>query len=417
MGCAQAAINPASMGQTRKTQQQELASAGPAAAARLRGVPARRVIAFVRQGSFSHINAAVEQALAREFPEHAIESVDVAAGFAHRRFVRWLNYLHLWRQFGPDLLAGKRTLWDCYYHTAWLQRGIRNWLAQRLTPLRGALAFTFQTQSLFHAAQPGTPHFLYTDHTHLANRTYPDFDPGLLFGASWTALERAMYHDAAATFTMSRHVAKSVIEDYACPADRVHCVFAGSNARVAGIQPGLERFQRKEILFNGVDWERKGGPDLATAFLKVLERHADARLTVLGCSPSLDLPNCEVLGRRPLEEVPEYFARASVFCLPTRIEPFGIAFVEALHHRLPIVATRIGALPDMVEDGRNGWLVKPGDVAALAEALCRLLDSPETCQRFGEAGCGLAQDRYTWEAVGKRLGAVMRASLQETPSS
>ena len=72
-------------------------------------------------------------------------------------------------------------------------------------------------------------------------------------------------------------------------------------------------------------------------------------------------------------------------------------------HALPIVAARIGALPDMVADGRNGYLVQAGDDGALAEALEKLLESEERRAQFGRQSWQLAQTRYNWHAVGKTL--------------
>jgi glycosyltransferase involved in cell wall biosynthesis len=374
---------------------------------------ARRRIAFLQQGSFSHINASVEAQLRRVFPDHELETVDLTAEFLRRRSLAVLNRLQVWRHYARDLVSGRRTYWDCFYRTPWLFHRIRRWVAGRLAPVRGELDFTFQTQSLFDASLADTPHFLYTDHTHLANLGYPDFEPRMLFPETWVALERQIYLGAARNFTMSRHVERSLVEDYGCPPERVQCVFAGCNAPVAEVEPGLARFARKRILFNGVDWSRKGGPELAAAFKLVLARHPDARLIVLGCEPALRLPNCEVVGRVPLDAVPGHYAEASIFCLPTRREPFGIVFVEAMQHGLPIVSTRIGALPDMVEDGRNGWLVPPGAVKPLADALCKLLDSPETCAAYGAAGRALAAERYNWEAVGNRLGEAIRQGLAD----
>jgi glycosyltransferase involved in cell wall biosynthesis len=71
--------------------------------------------------------------------------------------------------------------------------------------------------------------------------------------------------------------------------------------------------------------------------------------------------------------------------------------------RLPIVASNVGAIPDFVHDGVTGFIVKPGDVNAMANALSTLISDPEKCRSFGEKGYQLAQRRYTWKAVGKRM--------------
>jgi glycosyltransferase involved in cell wall biosynthesis len=93
--------------------------------------------------------------------------------------------------------------------------------------------------------------------------------------------------------------------------------------------------------------------------------------------------------------------RASIFCLPTRREAFGIAFIEALAHGLPVIGPSLGAIPDFIEDGKSGYLTPPGDLAALTTALELLLDDPGRRRRFGERGRRMAE-RYTWpQAVGE----------------
>jgi glycosyltransferase involved in cell wall biosynthesis len=148
----------------------------------------------------------------------------------------------------------------------------------------------------------------------------------------------------------------------------------------------------------------------------VLDVHPDARLTIVGCSPVVDVPNCEVVGKVTLEDLPSYYEQAAVFCLPSKREPFGIVFVEAMSHWLPIVATRLGAIPDMVQDGHNGYLVDPLDnVAQLAEALIALVGDPQHCRLFGERGHQLAAERYTWQQAGARMKAHIEQIIMNKP--
>jgi glycosyltransferase involved in cell wall biosynthesis len=96
------------------------------------------------------------------------------------------------------------------------------------------------------------------------------------------------------------------------------------------------------------------------------------------------------LGQR--SDVPELLAAADVHCQPNLgPEPFGIAFVEALHAGLPVVSTRIGAAAEVVTDA-CGVLVPPEDPAALADALARLIDDPSRRALLGAAGPGRARD-------------------------
>jgi glycosyltransferase involved in cell wall biosynthesis len=139
-----------------------------------------------------------------------------------------------------------------------------------------------------------------------------------------------------------------------------------------------------------------------------------ARLTIVGAKPDLQLPGCEVTGKLPPEELDKYYQEASVFCLPTYREPFGVVFIEAMAAHLPIVATRVGAIPDFVEEGRNGFTVEPGDIQALAEALLQLLKNPELCRSFGEHSFRLTRDRYSWKVVGKSIRKYIYEALGET---
>lgn len=371
----------------------------------------QRKIVFIKSGRWSHSNEATRTVLTREFSDHQLIIVDVDIELLGRRLVNLMNWCHVWWHYGRDLTTRRRTFRECVYRTPWIYCTIRRWIKGRIQEHLSDLDFTLQTQSLYDASSDGVPHFVFTDHTHLANLDYPDFDPSLLFPHDWMDLERRIYAHAEVNFTMSQHVARSLIEQYDCPPARVKCVYAGSNTPVHPEATNPDRYRRKRILFNGLFWDRKGGPDLLAAFLIVLQRHPDARLIILGCHPPIDLPNCEVLGWRPLAEVPRCYADASVFCLPTRNEPFGIVIVEAMMHKLPIVSTTIGAVPDMVENATNGYLIRPGDVNALAEALIKLLDSPETCARFGEASLIRARERFTWEAAGGRMAEGIRAAL------
>jgi glycosyltransferase involved in cell wall biosynthesis len=215
-------------------------------------------------------------------------------------------------------------------------------------------------------------------------------------------MEENIYRKATRVFTMSSHVSQSLIEHYHCPAEKVVCILAGANAEIDCGPLLNDNYRNKNILFVGNEWERKGGPLLVEAFKRVLKKHPDARLTIVGVSPEIGMPNCDVVGRVPRDQVHCYFRKASIFCLPTRVEPFGVVFVESMSYKIPVVAPNIGALPDLIEDGRNGRLVQPNDANSLTDALIALLDDPEKCRLFGEKGSEVVKGRYTWDAVGVR---------------
>jgi glycosyltransferase involved in cell wall biosynthesis len=309
-----------------------------------------------------------------------------------------------------DIIRGKKNFRDAFWHTPYIFYAIKRMVAKQLSKSR--YLFTFQMQSLFDCSIPEVPHFVYTDHTHLANVNYPNFHRKQLFSQKWIDLEKQIYSNAALTFVRSSNIQRSLIDQYRYPAERVICVYAGSNVTVVNDLTWHKDYAAKKILYVGIDWKRKGGPELVQAFRQILTKHPDASLTIVGADPAIDVPNCTVLGRIPPEKLAPYYEEATIFCLPTHLEPFGIAFLEAMQARLPIIGTRVGAIPDFVQDGWNGYLVKPGDVQSLLEALLKLLDHPDQRREFGERGFALAEERYSWEAVGKRLHEYIRDKLQ-----
>lgn len=91
-----------------------------------------------------------------------------------------------------------------------------------------------------------------------------------------------------------------------------------------------------------------------------------------------------LLGRR--EDISNVMAGFDLFCLATRLEASGMVFLEAASARLPVVATTVGGVPEMIEDGRTGLLVKLDDVEGLQNALLKLIDNPVLRKQMGQAG-------------------------------
>lgn len=358
-------------------------------------------IAFLRMAPHPIPNRLLPPHLEAALPGHRVDVLDVGAAVRRDPFTWLVNPLYMLAEHGPGLLARRIPLRQSFSTTTWMFRRMSR--AARRFVARGDYAFSLQIQSLFDGRAEGVPHFVYTDHTHLTNLDYPDFDRRTLRGERWLALERALYAGATRVFTRSANVSRTLLERYGRPERQVVCVGAGSNAKLPEERAPADADGVVRILFVGVDWTRKGGPDLVEAFRRVHARHPEVRLRIVGASPALDEPGIEVVGRCPVEAVHTHYAEASIFCLPSHREPFGVAYVEALHHGLPVVGTRIGAVPELVEDGVVGHLVEVGDVDALADRLERLVADAALRQRMGEHARARARERYTWSAVAARM--------------
>jgi glycosyltransferase involved in cell wall biosynthesis len=374
-------------------------------------LPVKNRIAFIKIGSFSHVNDKVTQALVEHFPNFKIDVIDIGDLIRNNKIITFINMFFVLKEYGWEILLGKKKIKGCLGRTTYIFKRIKRLISERLS--KDEYEFSFQTQSLFDGSIRGLPHYVYTDHTHLAKLHYPDFKKEDLYSPQWVEFERTIYENATLNFTMGINVAKSIVEDYACSQSKVVCVNVGSNV---GTDFKLDRakYNNKNILFVGVDWERKGGPDLVEAFKLVLKVHPAAQLTIVGCSPILNIPNCDVVGRVSLEKVNQYYEKASVFCLPTRLEPFGIVFLEALAHGLPVVATEIGAIPGFVLNNKTGYLVKPGDIEHLSKVLIELIENPEKCLTLGENGRRLVLEKYTWDKVGAEIAKHIKNTVKSS---
>jgi len=114
-----------------------------------------------------------------------------------------------------------------------------------------------------------------------------------------------------------------------------------------------------------------------------------------------------VLGER--SDVPDLLAAADVVCLTSSFEGLPMTVLEAMALSRPVVATRVGGIPDAVTDGRTGRLVPPGDTDAFAEALIELARVPALRRTMGEAASVDYRERYTLEAMAERYGELLGA--------
>ena len=148
------------------------------------------------------------------------------------------------------------------------------------------------------------------------------------------------------------------------------------------------------VTFIGTTMARKGGWQLLRVFQEVLRPHC--RLTLVTRDNVPAMPGVEVVRdispgdprlHRLLEET-------AVFALPTEIDKVPYSILEAMAAKVPVVATSVGAIPEMVVDGVTGLLVPPGDGRALGRAISSLLDDPGARERMGAAGRQRLVDRF-----------------------
>ena len=114
-------------------------------------------------------------------------------------------------------------------------------------------------------------------------------------------------------------------------------------------------------------------------------------------------------GFRP--DVPALLARMEICCLTSRAEGMPNVLLEAMAAGRPVVATRVGGVQELVDDGDNGFLIEPGDVRGFAAAVSRLLRDPELARRMGAAGRGRALAQHSCAEAAERLAGIYQDAL------
>jgi glycosyltransferase involved in cell wall biosynthesis len=211
----------------------------------------------------------------------------------------------------------------------------------------------------------------------------------------------------------SEWCAKSLRDEYGIPPERIHVIPPGidlvrwkvpqeraSPATGAGRRPehpaerasGTDRPVR--ALFVGGDFRRKGGDLLLSAFRKALRGSVQLHLVTRD-----EVPQEEgVFVYRDLTpndpRLRDLYARADLFVLPTVADCFSLASLEAMATGLPVITTRVGGIPEIVEHGRSGFLIDPGDEDGLVLALRDLVGSVDLRARMGAEGRRIVESRF-----------------------
>lgn len=235
---------------------------------------------------------------------------------------------------------------------------------------------------------------------------------GATLESAKAALVRRALLAAEALVTWSRLAADSLVGDYGIPAGRIHVIPPGVD---------IERFRRLEmrradgplrVLFVGGDLERKGGIDLLDALRGMPDIELDI-VTADEVTPPAGV-RCRVhRGLRPADPtLLDLYRRADVFAMPSRGDCMPQALAEAAAAGLPLVSTPVGAIPEIVSDGRNGLLVPAGSPSDLCRALRLLAANSAMREAMGRESLALARREHDAMVNHRRIFDLMADSAR-----
>jgi len=210
--------------------------------------------------------------------------------------------------------------------------------------------------------------------------------------------------------------AHKIVANCKAAADRLRLERVPAN-KIAIIPNGLDlaafrqpepRPQLRKVVVVGNLRPEKGHDVLIDAAVDVLKRYPDARFELVGGGPLRESLQQRARDRHVgdaftfaghCDDVPARIAAADVFVLPSRSEAFPNAVIEAMATGLPIVASRVGGVLELITDGVSGLLVPADDARSLADRLCQLMDDAALGARLGAAARAEAVARYSFDRM------------------
>jgi len=242
--------------------------------------------------------------------------------------------------------------------------------------------------------------------------------------------ERVMWTSSLRILSVSKVLADDIEETYHVDPSKVRIVYNGVDTnvfrRIEGACPEpLRPFEgRRIILFVGHFGIRKGIFYVIRAMKGILKEIPDAHLVCIGGVPEwlreedpwrvlkneIDSEgvgaHVTLLDKVSNTELVSYYSMADVFVLPSYYESFSKVTLEAMACGLPVVASNMGGLPEMVARGETGELVSYGSPAALTSAIVGILSDPRRARAMGTMGRQRVEQMFTWKAVAKRVTEV-----------
>lgn len=233
------------------------------------------------------------------------------------------------------------------------------------------------------------------------------------------SVHRAVMRRVACFVAWSDWTRRSLVDDYGVEAQRIVTIHPGTNldnfpdpaGRAA--RPG----RPLQVLFVGGDFVRKGG-DLLLRACRTLRGQVELHVVTQGHEQVRPEPGVHVYGDlKPLTPaLLQRFHEADVFVLPTRADCLANVLGEAMASGLPIITTRVGAHPEAIEEGHNGFLVDVDDEAALAARLALLAQDRDLCARMGRESRRIGTARFDMDKGAKRIGDILVGLAQGSNS-
>jgi glycosyltransferase involved in cell wall biosynthesis len=238
----------------------------------------------------------------------------------------------------------------------------------------------------------------------------------------------AVYEQATGIIVFSRWLARCLTEQSGVSPDKIHIVYPGAVAGSQGVDVSNGRSERAQrslprrsllcvARIYGISDIYRKGIDLVVDALSVLRREYDPHmtLTLAGMSewplPGEPPEGVNFLGVVTPDEVAKLYDTHDVFVMPSRMEPFGLVFAEALSRGIPVVARNAYAMPEMVTPGVSGALIQRDDPDELAAAIAGVLTDDEIYKQCAVRAPQMAS-YFSWERTAREMVDVIAKTVR-----
>jgi glycosyltransferase involved in cell wall biosynthesis len=250
-------------------------------------------------------------------------------------------------------------------------------------------------------------------------------DKGIIINSRITARIKKTFSSAQAVTAISSDIKKRVLK-LGAPHDRIHIIPNGvivDDFKPFSIFYKKKSYDNSYVLYLGGLKKIKGIDILLRAFAIIKKDCPDLKLKIAGAGKEMDnlkelsnelgiSTNVDFLGMVRGDEKIRLLQNALFLVLSSRSEGLPVVILEAFASGIPVIASRVGGIPDIVNDGVNGFLVSPEDIKELAEKMAVLLDKASLRGQFGSNALVTASS-YNWQQIAEQYISLYKGLINE----
>jgi glycosyltransferase involved in cell wall biosynthesis len=223
---------------------------------------------------------------------------------------------------------------------------------------------------------------------------------------------------------ISEWTKRAVIKEYSIPSRKIEVIPNAVEVRLFS-ERAKKHFEIDGepivLSIHRLEWE-KATENLLIAFRNILPRFPRAKLVIVGTGPreyflkkltaKLGIERSVIFtGYISGDQIRSLYQQATLFVLPSRKEIFPIVLLEAMASNCPVLATRVGAIPELIKNGVNGLLVKPDNINQLIEAILLILEDPKKARDMARRAYEEMRTKYDWSITVDRILKVYESLL------